>query len=214
MEDMPHGEPTIFDKPERFRGHYQSQIENYHQNIENVFSSTGYTFAERFNKKPTALGMQAETEGLCKFGVVFINAVKEDDSPLNSRQKNIIEAHEKGHALRDFHAPKDIADFQKSIDHDELDRAVKEYGAFNSDPEKRMRPMYIINPQEICERMAQLKNYFGMKANEIFTEEHLKYARANYINDTGLDNGMTVFFRIITPQVEKNFIHTINTYPI
>ena len=45
--------------------------------------------------------------------------------------------------------------------------------------------MYMYNMDEIVERMVQLKNYFGMNSEDIFTEEHLKYAKENYLDDFG-----------------------------
>ncbi len=59
--------------------------------------------------------------------------------------------------------------------------------------------------------MSQLKCYFGMNGDEVFTPEHLVYAREHYVTDTGLDNLMTQFFQAITPETENGFLELINT---
>ncbi len=59
--------------------------------------------------------------------------------------------------------------------------------------------------------MSQLKNYFGMSGNELFTAEHLRYARKHYIPDTGVDNNMRQFFQAITPEAEGEFLKVINS---
>jgi hypothetical protein len=59
---------------------------------------------------------------------------------------------------------------------------------------------YPSTPEEIVERMAQLKNYFGMRGGEKFTLNHLEYAREivdgipRFMKDTDVDNMMTEFF--------------------
>ncbi len=50
-----------------------------------------------------------------------------------------------------------------------------------------------------------------MKGDEQFTKEHLDYARAHYVEDTGMDNHMSLFFRMITPEKEEKFLHVINS---
>ena len=109
-----------------------------------------------------------------------------------------VEAHEKGHLIRYF---KDepgtsfFADyFQQGFT---LDRKTADF-------------LYLFNPLEIAERMAQLKNYFGMKGAEEFTSTHLKYAKEHYIFDTYLDNNMSLFFNAITAESEKDFLRIIN----
>jgi hypothetical protein len=69
---------------------------------------------------------------------------------------------------------------------------------------------YLLSPTEIVERMAQLKNYFGMSGDEEFTANHLEYARLNYVEDTGLDNGMKYFFKSIKSETQEEFLRLIN----
>lgn len=71
-----------------------------------------------------------------------------------------------------------------------------------------------MKPDELAERMAQLKNYFGFKGNEMFTRQHLAYAKDHYINDGGVNNSMDIFLSLITPETEDKFLETINTYPL
>jgi len=58
---------------------------------------------------------------------------------------------------------------------------------------------YLTMPDEIIERMSQLRNYFGLSAKDVFTPEHLEYARAHYVSDTGLDNQMSLLMNVVTP---------------
>lgn len=55
------------------------------------------------------------------------------------------------------------------------------------------------NGAEMVARGTQLKNYFGLKSGEEFTEDMLKYAAKHYIQDTGFDNNMVEFFNSIAP---------------
>ena len=55
------------------------------------------------------------------------------------------------------------------------------------------------NGTEMMARGTQLKNYFGLKSGERFTEDMLKYAAKHYIQDTGMDNNMVEFFNAIAP---------------
>jgi len=201
MSEMRDGEPGKLDKPETFAQHYQEQIDNYESNIEKVFKLTGIGEAGDFNKQPENLGKgKIGTEG-----VVFVDA-ESKGVPLSVRQKNIVEAHEKGHGLRDFRSNFDYREFSDAIDKSILRDT-------EGQNEKRFAN-YLSSADEIAERMAQLKNYFGFKASDMMTKEHLKYARENYIKDTGLDNLMTEFFSAITPEKEEKFLEVLNKYPL
>ena len=76
------------------------------------------------------------------------------------------------------------------------------------------QPGYLLNPDELMARMAQLKNYFGMNSGIKFTKGHLEYARTHYVPDTGLNNSMSVMFRIISPKTEAKFLLAMNTLPV
>jgi hypothetical protein len=161
--------------------------------------------------------------------------------PLNARQMSIAEAHEKGHVLRPYHSNyypmPDIftAHFLPAFDIDQVkitdedirvfteQQKIKEAESNSHDEEYEPSQVteeslrsgylqyYLFNALEIAERMAQLKNYFGMSGADQFTAEHLAYAREHYLQDTGLDNGMTHFFQAITPETEGKFIELINS---
>lgn len=70
---------------------------------------------------------------------------------------------------------------------------------------------YLFTGDEIVERMSQLKNYFGMDGSDKFTKDHLHYAKENYIEDTGMDNAMSLFFQGITEETEDEFLELINS---
>jgi len=73
---------------------------------------------------------------------------------------------------------------------------------------------YFSSPAEVMERMAQLKNYFGMSGEEEFTKEHLAYAKEYYLKDTGLGMQMKLFLDGITPEKEDEFLELINSLGI
>lgn len=77
-----------------------------------------------------------------------------------------------------------------------------------------LKSTYMHSSWEIYARMSQLKNYFGMEADEEFTAEHLEYARKHYIEDTGLNNNMQAFFDGITPRSQRQFLYTINNFGV
>ncbi len=206
LSSLKEGTVGLYDKPKKFRSHYESQIENYDKNIDSIFSHTQIGNAAEYGKKPTNAGMGNIGEP----GVVFSDGESRESGPLTVRQKMIIEAHEKGHGMRDFQGS-DATEIQSVLDLDVL-RELQNV-AVTEDPQNRFAN-YLQKPEEITERMAQLKNYFGFKGNETFTQKHLDYAREHYIADTGLDNNMTPFFAAITPETEAKFIEVMNKYPI
>ena len=146
-------------------------------------------------------------------GTVFTDAKSKEGTKLTARKKNIIEAHEKGHGLRDFTSLQDMREVRSVIDLDALQdlQLAHEFGKKTT---TKFPANYIKKPEEIIERMAQLKNYFGMSASEEFTVEHLNYARENYVKDTGLDNTVSEFLYCISPKTEDAFLSVINKYPI
>jgi len=207
MVTMKTGTPGTFDKPEYYRSYYEDQIKKYDGRVEYVFSATDIGLAREFRKEPENLGKG----NIVEQGTVFLDAVDKEGLVLTDRHKNIIEAHEKGHGLRDFTSNVDKGDFLSSIDVNALS-AVEERQRIVK-PKLRIYK-YLTRPDEIAERMAQLKNYFGFTAGDVFTSEHLHYAKEHYVADIGLDNSMTEFLLSITPEVETKFLETINKYPL
>ena len=83
--------------------------------------------------------------------------------------------------------------------------------------EKIDMPLYYMMPHEIMERMAQLKNYFGFSSPyDVFTLEHLNYARTHYVQDFGYmgEIQMFSFLEAITRERESHFLKMINELPI
>jgi hypothetical protein len=188
-------------KKEAYQGYYQNQIKDYDQNVERIFNSTHIADSSEHHNRAINLGKGE----IGSEGTVFIDAEKRDGTPLSVREKNIIEAHEKGHGLRNF-VSEDKRDFTQAIDLD----VIREKDARTG----RREIGYLRQAEEIAERMAQLKNYFGFKAKDIFTKEHFEYAREHYVKDVGLDNNMTTFFEAVTEHAIDKFIETINKYPL
>lgn len=130
------------------------------------------------------------------------------------------EAHEKGHLMRPYRSKYLDALFGECFDKSKAEFSFDDYIALYSKEErskigfedaKRDFYRYLFNASEIAERMGQLKNYFGMRGDEVFTKAHLEYARVNYVKDVGFDNRMSPFFAAITPEKEEGFLKLINS---
>lgn len=146
---------------------------------------------------------------------------------LTRKQMSIVEAHEKGHRIRPYHnelALMFIQGFDPSeVEFTEADYEIQEE-MWKKSFEATGSPMpsreelkinyladYLFQPNELAERMNQLKNYFGMQGAELFTKAHLDYARTHYVQDTGFDNGMRFMFQAVTPEKEEEFLKLINS---
>lgn len=136
--------------------------------------------------------------------------------------KNITEAHEKGHVFRKY---QDNSNFTKRIQEPfdfsqiTLSQEESDSNPLNNDEnitlEENLDSLqkYMASPDEIIERMSQIKNYFGFSGNEKFTQEHLDYVRDNYVKDTGVyPNQIKPFFDAITD--DRKFIEKMNTFGI
>ncbi len=141
------------------------------------------------------------------------------------KQKSIMEAHEKGHRVRFFPGSLEGDEFYRKIFGKAFDFSDMSYEQINyqNDKERYVKAVgrdvsfeearnitidYLSDPAELTERMSQLKNYFGFKGDEVFTQVHLEYARDNYIRDTGMDNEMQKFFNGIVD--ESAFLSLMN----
>ncbi len=139
-----------------------------------------------------------------------------------TKQMSIIEAHEKGHLIRPYGTDFFRDYFAKGFDMSQVSFVEKDFVEEKSlDSENKQDQTfeeakgdffrYIFSGPEIAERMSQLKNYFGLKGDELFTKEHLDYARLHYVMDTGFDNRVTPFLQAITPETEDSFLELINS---
>lgn len=149
---------------------------------------------------------------------------------LTPKQMSMTESHEKGHTVRpffgqffrDYFAPgfdKSKVNFTK-VDLEALLNNSESLEGRLPDPDdtesktpeqiRENQMEYLFSGNEIAERMSQLKNYFGMRGSDQFTHDYLEYARKHYLEDVGVDNGITHFFQSITPETEENFLHLIN----
>lgn len=171
----------------------------------------------------TEIDFSRNSHDLANVETIFIGAISPwSGKPFTSKQMSIIEAHEKGHVIREYvgsffddyfsdvidltnvtFGPDDIKMYKKALRPENQDKSDEEIktGFFE----------YLSQPMEVAERMSQLKNYFGMKADDVFTKAHLDYARVHYIQDTDMDNGMRQFFQAITPEKEERFLDVINS---
>ncbi len=191
--------------PEDFQSHYDYQLRHHDRIVNNVFAETKISF------DPLTYDLNGNGHGaILNPGLVHMDAKDSlTGKLLSNRQKNIIEAHEKGHGLRDFTSPLEKADFIGLLDTDAI-IAKHDLVASKVPTEKLVE--YLLQPVEIAERMAQLKNYFGFRGNEVLTSEHLEYAREHYVADTGYDNSMIAFFNGVTEAKENDFLRVANKY--
>jgi hypothetical protein len=161
-----------------------------------------------------------------------------DNKKLTTRQMSMAEAHEKGHMLRPYGGAFFANYFAPAFDQNKVQFTDEDYAAHSLEGKKsyanfarvhpdilhgedsdlstaEMRKEYLANylftGSEIVERMAQIKNYFGMQGADEFTKDHLAYAREHYLEDVGLDNGITHFFQAITPETEGKFLELVNS---
>jgi hypothetical protein len=212
MQSMLSGIPNTFEnKPQQYQQHYQNQIDTYDERVASIFNHTNVGLASEYNKNPRNLGQNK----LGQPGVVFTDATHQGIL-LTARQKNITEAHEKGHGFRDFTSSYDRQEIKAAIDTQALETLTtqRRREEQSGKSEGRFSSMYVEKPEEIIERMAQFKNYFKMGATDKFTKEHLEHIREHYVADTRLDNGVTDLLFCVTPKTEATFLKLINTYPI
>jgi hypothetical protein len=150
-----------------------------------------------------------------------------NNKKISEKELNIIEAHEKGHLIRRYVGSYFDNYFQQCLNIDKIEypnyfnkekiieniKQSPEYDdiELNDETLKEIFLDRLFNALEIAERMGQLKNYFGMSGEEYFTKEHLDYAKAHYIEDTGVDNLMGIMFNAITPEKEDKFLEIINS---
>jgi len=188
--------------------HYKqkSQIvkyELYDEFIEKVFKSTNYMTSLEYSENPEAENISKTIKavspaGMGTGGTLFKDRLFFNDGiNYTNKQKNIIESHEKGHSVRTYTGK------QKK----EIEDVLEKRWLGNEEQKK-----YLGCAEEIIERMSQLKNYFGFSGSEEFTIEHLYYAREHYVEDVGLDLGMTLFMNAIID--EKKFLNIMNTYGV
>jgi hypothetical protein len=184
------------------------------EEIEKVFSSTNLDFSDK-----------GSSHGNSDVGTVKLYSINpETREKWTQKQLSIAEAHEKGHAIRSFFYPgKEFIqkihggfDFSFMLSDDLINSINKERHKDLSEKDAiEYISQYHKDPMEIIERMAQLKNYFGMKGNEKFTKEHLDYAKKNYVKDTGSPLlQIQPFLNSITPKTEQKFIELINSLGI
>jgi len=192
--------------------------------IEQVAISTPVTF-DRICESTILFKQPAGRE------IVSVSDQQFRENRQTDGDRGITEAHEKGHLLRnyEFVGSREKGWYKKrqmkaglddlwdktfdleAIDwHDSYGRNGKKFQK-SEDKWKRVIAGYLRSPMECAERMAQLKNYFGMAGGNAFTKEHLRYAKEHYVKDTGFDNQMTEFFQSITHEKEDAFIELINS---
>ncbi len=178
------------------------KYELYDEFVGQVFTNTEYLTAKEYEEKnelEVSDTLKAESKaGMGEPGSLLKDRLFfKDGTPYTNRQKNIIESHEKGHSIRVY-----TGDQKK-----EIESVLNKELLGNTQQQE-----YLANAEEIIERMSQLKNYFGFKGDEKFTKAHLGYARIHYVEDIGLDQGMTLFINAVSD--EDRFLHVINTYGV
>jgi hypothetical protein len=187
------------------------------EDLKTVSNDTPVTFT---GKMPSANLGKGVRENMDPF---FCDPITGDVSSV--LQNSYVEAHEKGHYIRRLKSTGVANYFVKTIDLNKLsisqkyfetikEGSIKEYGDKVKDMTHadviEILTTYLKQPVEILERMSQLKNYYGFKGGEVFTKQHLEYAREHYVEDTQEDNYMGFFFDCITPETEERFLQVMN----
>lgn len=186
------------------------------QAFESTSHSTGIIFSER--------GWLNSGKGSEGTGHVGISLTEGSLFKETEHLKNIAEAHEKGHVIRNYDTDSDFTKKLQSVFNFNLFNPNKEdlefikssltgEEDFSDEKLTELIKEYFNFPWEIIERMSQIKNYFGMSGTEEFTQEHLDYVRENYIKDTGmLHFQIKPFFDSIID--DEKFIKFMNTLGI
>lgn len=209
--------PNKVEKP-KSREEIEKELDD---QIEKVFSVTAIDYDPKGTSDSRGIEING---GYINSGTVApFSRNFETGEPWTKKQLSTIEAHEKGHGVRG-NFPRLSNEVRQmvtgSLDSSKIvidDRFRNKWRELNRTPpdeaneqtDKDIRD-YFSQPGEIIERMAQLKNYFGISGEEVFTKEHLDYARAHYLTDTGMGMQMRPFFEAITPETETKFIEAIN----
>jgi hypothetical protein len=204
------GQPIVKEKVQYISKTREELEKEYEETLSKIESMTEIGFAEKQSDLHVSDRM-------------FIGAtVPWSGKPFTDKQMSIAEAHEKGHKIREYHTSFFYDRFSDSFDFSDVPFGKTEINIYRKtlsqeDEEETDAEVkeeffdYLSSPTELVERMSQLKNYFGMSSDEIFTKAHFDYARAHYVLDTDMDNGMTQFFQGITEKTEEKFLELINT---
>ncbi len=193
---------SSLDKPENFQTHYQSQLNQFNANLERTYSLVHY------GKAADIGGTSLAALGHGKIGqpgTVYSDGITKTEQPLTDRQKDIIAGHEAYHGMVDAQGSAS-AEVKSGFDWEVFNVLV--------DSGSVVQPSYLRESDELLARMAQFKNYFGMSANEQFTTEHLAHIRQHYVDDTSLDNGISLMLNIVTPNTEARFVELMNELPV
>lgn len=190
--------------------------------LKEAFASTSHSTEIIFSKRGWLnSGKGSEGTGYVGISLTEGSLFKETETEL---LKNIVEAHEKGHVIRNYDIDSGFAKKLQSVFDFDLFNPSKEdlefiksslTGGEDFSDEKiiELAKEYFNYPWEIIERMSQIKNYFGMSGTEEFTQEHLNYVKENYIKDTGMvDFQIKPFFDSIID--DEKFIKFMNTLGI
>jgi len=192
---------------------------------------------ERIKKEESATNFDYKNDGLCRTEPLHLGFETEEGKKLTTKEWSMAESHEKGHIVRMEGLPhlpglpetpeNEDQEYFDILFFEAVDPSVipfpwtdEEYQKFLDEgktkltkEEQKMRiDEYNRSGGETLERMSQLKNYFGMQGDEVFTKEHLDYAREHYIKDRsdGFEN-IQDFFKMITPEKEARFLELINS---
>jgi hypothetical protein len=211
------------------RGKYSKEriAREYDERLAKIRSFTPISF--RTQRSRTSEGPFGPEE------IISLRATRRDTGKkYTCKELHITESHEKGHVMRFEYAEEWTPGllgmragyvlaglFGKAFDFSGVEFSKEEYqryrsrnsaSAKKSDTEiRKIWIAYLASPHDLAERMSQLKNYFGFCGEEIFTKEHLWYAREHYVKDTNYDNAMSPFFAAILPEKEEVFLELMNS---
>jgi hypothetical protein len=188
------------------RNEIEEEIE---ENIRKASLSTGINL----DKNPKKMGGDQKE-------LFIFSKDPETGEQFTQKQLSMIEAHEKGHSIRSFSIDS-MPEIKSGFDFSKIEFTPELQNIFkNEEKEESIKEInerifeYFTSPNEIIERMSQLKNYFGMKGEELFTKEHLDYIKKHYMKDTGFTLQIKPFLDSITKETEIRFLELINSLGI
>lgn len=207
LDSLTSGSPRQFDKPKNFRSSHDEEL-SYDETLSTVTGQVGYVSARDTSHGPGALGFGKFGEP----GTLLRDATSEAVS-LTDAQKDIIAAHEAYHGMVDTLGTGN-EQVKAGIDWEAYGAAATRRAEQKPTEGEIFSTQYLRNANELTARMAQLKNYYGMAGKEPFTQDHLDYAKANYVTDTGLDNSMSLMLDSVTPKTQREFVRLMNKLPV
>jgi hypothetical protein len=204
---------------ERLQAFYQSVLDDHSFIHDEALSSIGYVPSELLHPgRPYRKYELGESGYACRPILYRDASIRKSvygstDTPLTNLQKGVIATHEAYHTLvpAENHYAREL--FKVCMNLDSLNEKDQRNAKWDT------------TPAEIMAQMAEIKNYFSMTGDEVFTKDHLEYVTANYAIDTGFTDHftygsyaqsgrLTILLTTIKAGDEAAFVQLMNELPV